>query len=245
MQAIFVFFCEKAKSIGAFVKNLTNVSQSMTSEQFEVHQSAAFLNLSEAMKPFLRIDDHLTLHLARPEFAEPVFKIVDEQRDYLREWLPWVDTTQSVEDINLFIQESMRSNSNGQQLTTYIMNGEEVAGALGIVNLDRDHKKCELGYWLREDMQGEGIMTKACATLIDYIFRSKDIHRIEITVAVGNDKSCAVPLRLGFKTEGIHREAALMYDYFVDIEIFAILKSEWAKLEKNRLEWFFNSNQNI
>lgn len=181
------------------------------------------------MKPFLRIDDNLTIHLARPELAEPVFNIVDEQRRYLRQWLPWVDATKTVEDTKIFIQESMQHNAKGTRLITFILNGEEVAGALSVVSFNRDHKKCEIGYWLREDMQGLGIMTKACATFMDYLFRSKDLHRIEITVAQGNHKSRAVTQRLGFKSEGILREAYFMYNVFYDVEMFALLKSEWAQ----------------
>jgi len=55
------------------------------------------------MKAFLQIDEQLSLHLARPELAAPIFEVVDAQRNYLRQWLPWVDATQSVEDSRQFL----------------------------------------------------------------------------------------------------------------------------------------------
>ncbi len=179
------------------------------------------------MKPFLRIDENLSLQLARLELAELVFKTIDSQRYYLRRWLPWVDPTQTVEDTKTFIRESMKHNSDGTQLVTFIMAGEEFAGILAIHKFDKSHKKCEIGYWLREDMQGNGIMTKACAALISYTFRIKDINRIEILIAADNEKSLAVPLRLGFKQEGILREAIFINKSFHDLVLLSVLKSEW------------------
>ena len=55
----------------------------------------------------LQISELLTLQLALPELAAPLFEAVDSQRDYLLQWLPWVDTTLNVEDTQLFIRESI------------------------------------------------------------------------------------------------------------------------------------------
>ena len=197
------------------------------------------------MKPFLCINDKLTLHLARPELAEPVFKIVDTQRQYLRQWLPWVDSTRKVEDTKIFIRESMQHNTNGTRLTTFILAGEEVAGALGVVHFIKDHKKCEIGYWLGQDFQGQGMMTKACATLIDHLFRTKDLNRIEIKAAVGNERSRAVPQRLGFTSEGIEREALYMYKTFHDLEGFSLLKRGWKQQNAHQNGNILNFNQKI
>jgi ribosomal-protein-serine acetyltransferase len=183
------------------------------------------------LKPFIKIDDELTLHLARPELAEPVFKVVDAQRLYLRQWLPWVDGTTSVEDTQIFIRESMQHNTAGSRLTTFMMVGDEIAGSIGVVHFNKDHKKCEIGYWLREDLQGRGIMTKSCAGFIQHLFKKKDLHRIEILVAGGNRKSRAVPQRLGFTNEGTLRQSLLMYGQYLDVELFALLKNDWEQSE--------------
>ena len=179
------------------------------------------------MKPFIKIDRQLCLYLARPELAEPVFAVVDAQRSYLRQWLPWVDATVSVEDTKAFILESIEHNSNGARLTTFLALDEELIGSLGVVQFNRDHKKCEVGYWLREEYQGKGLMTKACAFLIDYLFNTKDLNRIEILVARENEKSAAIPTRLGFKREGTLRQGLYMYRAFHDLDLFSLLRQEW------------------
>ncbi len=177
----------------------------------------------------MRIDEELGLHLARPELAAPIFAVVDAQRQYLRTWLPWVEDTKTVEDTMNFIQESMVHNSNGSRLTTFILYGEEMAGSLGVVAYNRDHKKCELGYWLREDLQGKGIMAKALSSFCEHLFVAKGMNRLEILIAAGNEKSKSVAIRAGFKEEGVLRQALFMYDKFYSVALYSLIKNEWTK----------------
>ncbi len=179
------------------------------------------------MKPFIQVNEHLSLHLARPELAEAVFQAIDENRSYLRQWLPWVDATKSLQDTKTFIQESMRGNSDGSRLTTFIMYDGRLAGSLGVVHFNKEHHRCEIGYWIREDMQGKGIVAKACASFIELLFKKKNLNRLEILVSVNNQKSRAVPLRLGFQSDGILRKALQMYGEFHDVEVFSLLKADW------------------
>lgn len=182
------------------------------------------------MKPFLKVDHQISLHLPRPELAKEIFEAVDHQRDYLRQWLPWVDGTNQVEDTLAFIRESTKTNKTGEKLTTFIYHEEKVVGSIGFVKTDKDHRMVEIGYWLHRDMQHQGIMTKSCKRLIDYAFRTKAVNRIEIKVARENLKSQAIPKRLGFTHEGTLRQGLLMYGKFHNLELFSLLRSEWKGL---------------
>lgn len=179
------------------------------------------------MRPFLHIDEKLTLHLARPELAAAIFEAVDANRAHLRPWFPWVDSTKGIEDAEAFIRESMAHNTDGTRLSTFILYGEKLVGALGVVCFDKDHRSCEIGYWLCKDATGKGIMTNACRCFIGYLFQKKNQHRIEIKAASANLQSQKVPLRLGFSHEGTLREALLLYGKYHDMELFSILKKEW------------------
>src|SRR3712207_6857835 len=63
------------------------------------------------------------------------------------------------------------------------------------------------------------------STLFPYttLFRS---NRVSIACATENKKSCAIPERLGFRREGVQRQAEWLYDHFVDHVIYAALRSE-------------------
>ena len=53
--------------------------------------------------PVLMVDESLELRQTMPEEAEEMFAVVDADREYLREWLPWLDNTNSPDDETVFI----------------------------------------------------------------------------------------------------------------------------------------------
>ena len=179
------------------------------------------------MGTFLKIDDATFLTLPQEHLADEIFETVHQQRAYLRQWLPWVDGTKSVEDTLKFIRESIEKNASGEKLTTFIYHKNQFAGSIGFVNLSKEKQAGEIGYWLHQDLQSHGIMTKTCQRFIDYAFGTKAINRIEIKTATGNFKSQAIPRRLGFVEEGILREGLLMYGQFYDLNLFSMLRKEW------------------
>ncbi|MEY3053183.1 MAG: hypothetical protein RLY31_2968 [Bacteroidota bacterium] len=184
------------------------------------------------LKPFIRIDEQTGLHLARPELTEPVFELVESQRAYLRKWLPWVDVTLAVEDTRAYIRTAMAQNKEGSALNTFLVHGRELAGALSVVHFNRENRKCELGYWLREDLQGQGMMTQACRAFLAYLFRGRQWNRVELYVAVENTRSLAVAERLGFVREGTLRQAMYLHGRYCDVTIWALLRDEWVKQNK-------------
>ena len=70
-------------------------------------------------------------------------------------------------------------------------------------------------------------MTAACRALVDHACEELGLNRVSIACATENKKSCAIPERLGFRREGIVRQAEWLYDHFVDHVVYATLASEW------------------
>ena len=50
------------------------------------------------------VNDEVVLKLIDTNHADQLFELTDTCRPYLKEWLPWVDGSKSVEDVKAFIE---------------------------------------------------------------------------------------------------------------------------------------------
>jgi len=178
----------------------------------------------------LRDGVHLKVMEAR--HAREVFAVVDRERAYLREWLPWVDMTIAVEDTLNFIETSLLQFAGNDGFSAGIWSGAEFIGGIGTHKIDWLYRRVEIGYWIAQKFQGRGIVTDACRAVIDHAFEAWRLNRVEIHCAIGNEKSCAIPKRLGFKFEGVLREAQLLNGEYQDINVYGMLAREWEKLKR-------------
>jgi len=86
----------------------------------------------------------------------------------------------------------------------------------------------ELGYILYDvEERGKGLMTEAVALAVDYIYKARNIDRIQICANVENLASCKVAEKSGFTYEGTLRSAIIMNGRPQDIKIFSILRAEF------------------
>lgn len=175
------------------------------------------------------VDEDIELKLVRETDAPRIFALTDRDREYLREWLPWVDFTRSVADTEGFVLRALDQVRRGQGFHACIEYRGDLAGVIGHVYLDPQNRRTELGYWLGNAFQGRGIMTRACRRLVDNAFQSLDLHRVEIRTDVDNRKSRAIPERLGFVQEALLRESVQDHGRFRDIIMYAKLKEEWER----------------
>jgi ribosomal-protein-serine acetyltransferase len=89
-------------------------------------------------------------------------------------------------------------------------------------------RRTELGYWIAQNEEGKGTISKACKLLIDYAFAELDLNRIEIRCSVENTRSAAIPERLGFTLEGVLRQSHMRNGRLHDFSIYGLLRSEWC-----------------
>src|SRR5262249_24708587 len=147
------------------------------------------------------------LKLLEERHATTVFALIDKDRQYLREWLPFVDSTVTQDDTLAFIRFSLGQFAANEGLAAGIWQVSVFCGVLGTRKIDWMNRRVEIGYWIGRAAQGAGIVTDCCRALINHAFKEWDLNRIEIQCGVGNEKSAAIPKRLGFTLEGTRRQA--------------------------------------
>lgn len=173
------------------------------------------------------IDDNLELRLIDKHHAETLSTLVDTNREHLREWLPWVDDSQVVDDTLEFIKGAIKQYGENNGFQAGIWHNNQLVGMIGYLYWDFTDKQTEIGYWLAKSATGHGIMTRCTRALVDYSFKSLGLNRVLIRCAVGNDKSCSVAKRLGFTHEGIARQSHWLHNQCIDMNHYAILAEEW------------------
>lgn len=184
-------------------------------------------SLSRPIK--LLVSDDLILKEIQLSDADALYNIIDHQREYLREWLPFIDYTRHVGDTRAYILSLYDKPYEHRDLVFSIWYQDKVVGLMGLKGTDRDNHKTEIGYWLSSDMQRKGIVTRACRKLVHYLFVNLGMNRIQIRVGTANGKSKRIPKRLGFTIEGIERCGELLPSGYTDLEVYSMLKSEFPK----------------
>jgi len=174
-----------------------------------------------------QVSEHISLRLLEPQHAPALFQLTDENRAYLRRWLPWLDNITRVEDTRDFIAVAQRQRVENDGFQCLIYYRDEPVGMIGHHGIDWPHATTSLGYWLIESMQGRGIVTRACRAHVDYAFHVLDLDCVKIRCAVENTRSRAIPERLGFRHESTLPKAEWLYDRFVDHAVYSMLAANW------------------
>jgi ribosomal-protein-alanine N-acetyltransferase len=106
---------------------------------------------------------------------------------------------------------------------TLLRSHNEVVGLAGIHHIDRVNQCARLGYELDRAHWGQGLMTEAMESVVEFGFRELGLHRLEARIAMHNTRSMHLAERTRFKREGVLRESVLFDGSFYDIAVYARL----------------------
>lgn len=171
--------------------------------------------------------DSFQIREAELQDAGRIYNAIDEHRNYLRTWLPFVDHLQCIADEEKFLSSTLSVPYEERNLVFIIEKNTIFYGLIGFTITDNTNHKTEIGYWLLPEYQGKGIMTQCVKHLIQWAIKERKMNRIQIRCAVGNAASNAIPQRLGFHFEGVERQGELLAtgDY-TDIKMYSLCVSD-------------------
>lgn len=87
----------------------------------------------------------------------------------------------------------------------------------------------EIGYDVVRSERGKGYGSEAVQLMVDYLFLSKDVARIQAFTDVRNRASQRVLEKAGFKREGTLGGAGLVRGHRADAYMYGILREEWKE----------------
>jgi len=191
---------------------------------YELRSSDNSIRMAEVLR--FSIDERCFLRLLEEADANELYAVVDDNRGYLARWMPWAANT-NLEATLEFIRESRTKLADNQGFQVAIVDDGRIVGTMGFHRVDWENRSTSIGYWIAESCQGRGIVTRAVRALTDHAFCTWRLNRVEIRAGIGNERSRAVATRLGFKEEGVLREAERVGDRYVDHVVYAVLAAEW------------------
>ncbi len=146
----------------------------------------------------------------------------------VRRWLHLSDrpdVTLESEKENL---EKGRENPSNLGLFIETMQGQPI-GTLGLINIDRDHGRCELGISIGEkEHWSQGYGSDAIRVALRHAFSELGLRRVWLITDKDNQRGIRCYQKCGFRQEGLLRAHRLRHGQPIDMLIMGVLREEWG-----------------
>ena len=128
------------------------------------------------------------------------------------------------------IWEKNFRNQQGIRWGITIIEKNIVIGSCGYKNINKKHRRAEIGYEISGEYRRKGLMSEALNAVIQYGFEVIKLNRVEATVNYDNLPSILLLNKLGFSEEVILREYEFGQDNVIDLKIFSLLQKDFLSL---------------
>jgi len=147
------------------------------------------------------------LRAARDTDADEFVRATIESVATVGRWMGWARPDYTLEDALAWIAFCREARSGGEAYEVVICDPTDgrLLGGCGLNNIDRLHRRANLGYWIRASAEGRGLASSAAETLARAALRDGGLVRIEIVADVRNVGSQRVAEKIGAVKEGVLR----------------------------------------
>lgn len=113
------------------------------------------------------------------------------------------------------------------QFAVALKTTDQLIGDCALLVRADDTRQAEIGYTFARQFQGQGYASEAVGRLLDYLFRTLQVHRVTAQVDCRNERSIALLERMGFRREGRFLQSFWLKGAWIDEYLYALLASEW------------------
>ena len=136
----------------------------------------------------------------------------------------WVDRTRGPGDTRAFIDLTIAT--QGREFAYGIYVDDAFVGAIGL-HTDPEHRSAMIGYWIDEEHEGRGLVTKASRALTEVAFRDLAMHRVWLTADPRTPGAVPSPSGSGSAWKGSVERTPTCDGRFRDTALYAVLEDEW------------------
>ena len=166
-----------------------------------------------------------SIRFYEPGDAQALWEAARESVLEVGPWLPWCHADYSIDDAAEWTRTRAALAAEGREYTFAILGPEgRFLGGCGLNHINRAHRFCNLGYWVRTSATGGGVATMAVRLAADYAFKNTDLGRLEIVCAAGNVASQRVAERAGAVREGLLRDRLVIHGQSADAIMYSLVR---------------------
>jgi [ribosomal protein S5]-alanine N-acetyltransferase len=164
--------------------------------------------------------------LVSADDAEPLARLLAENRDYLAPWSPLQDdayfTAAGQREV---IARQLAAYERGAMLPLLIVDGGEVAGSLNLNSIIRGaFQNASVGYWVSQERAGHGLAGTAVAEAVGIAFGELGLHRLDAATLLHNTPSQRVLARNGFRPFAVAESYLKIAGRWQDHILFSLLE---------------------
>lgn len=135
--------------------------------------------------------------------VEDTHRALVESNELHRTYLSWANTGMSLESVRQNMQVAQKNFDAFQgELRFMVLNTQDqVVGCVGLKIESPAIPYYEIGYWVRQGHQGQGLMTEAVGLVVNFAQEVLGAKRIDMKMSDSNVRSWKLAERVGFKLE--------------------------------------------
>jgi ribosomal-protein-alanine N-acetyltransferase len=176
---------------------------------------------------------NLTLRYATAADAHALFALASDPE--VTRWFSWGPYT-SEDEPRAYIERLAGERERGEQLDLLVVHrARGPAGITGLSEFSRRDRRCMVGTWLGRAFWGTGANRESKAIVAHLAFAELGMHRLGAYSNPENVRSTRALLALGFRHEGVLRGWHRHGDRHLDVNVFGLLRDEWAAGELARV----------
>ena len=143
-----------------------------------------------------------------PDDAQELLKYYERNKEHLKPFEPQRDSSfYTYETQKEILHESYRQLMNGSGCDLGIYFNSKLIGKVKISNIVYGvFKNGIVGYSIDKEYEGKGFMKESLKLVLEYAKEYLDLHRIEASVLIDNEKSKRVLISNGFEEVGINKK---------------------------------------
>lgn len=175
--------------------------------------------------------ERLIVKLIEESYAKQVTDYYIRNKDFFEQWVPAYTPDQFTVDMNRRrLKLNLTLFNEGRSIKLWVFRKDEPERIIGDVSFSEivyePFLSCFLGYKFDKDETGNGYAAEAVKAVIQYIFDTLKLHRIEANIMPRNERSISLVEKLGFENEGLSRKYLKINGKWEDHLHYVLLNEE-------------------